>query len=38
LLYGGYVDVVKVRPREAADQTAAQAFLARHLAACGRPV
>jgi GNAT superfamily N-acetyltransferase len=30
LLYGGYVDVVKVRPREAADQTAAQAFLVRH--------
>ena len=26
----GYVDAVKVRPREAADQAAAQAFLARH--------
>jgi hypothetical protein len=25
-----YVDAVKVRPREAADQAAAQAFLARH--------
>jgi GNAT superfamily N-acetyltransferase len=30
LLHGGYVDAVKVRPREAADQAAAQAFLARH--------
>ena len=30
LLHGGYVDAVKVRPREAADQEAAQAFLARH--------
>jgi GNAT superfamily N-acetyltransferase len=29
-LDGGYVDAVKVRPREAADQAAAQAFLARH--------
>jgi GNAT superfamily N-acetyltransferase len=29
-LHGGYVDAVKVRPREAADQAAAQAFLARH--------
>ena len=28
--HGGYVDAVKVRPREAADQVAAQAFLARH--------
>ena len=27
---GGYVDAVKIRPREAADQAAAQAFLARH--------
>jgi GNAT superfamily N-acetyltransferase len=26
----GYVDAVKVRPREAADQAAARAFLARH--------
>ncbi len=25
-----YVDLVKVRPREAADQAAAEAFLARH--------
>ena len=25
-----YIDAVKIRPREAADQTAAQAFLARH--------
>jgi hypothetical protein len=30
LLPGGYVDAVKVRPREAADQAAAEAFLARH--------
>lgn len=30
LLPGGYVDAVKVRPREATDQAAAQAFLARH--------
>jgi len=30
LLRGGYVDAVKVRPREAADQVAARAFLARH--------
>lgn len=30
LLRGGYVDAVKVRPRETADQAAAQAFLARH--------
>ena len=30
LLHGGYVDAVKVRPREAADRAAAQAFLARH--------
>jgi GNAT superfamily N-acetyltransferase len=30
LLRGGYVDAVKVRPREAADQDAARAFLARH--------
>jgi GNAT superfamily N-acetyltransferase len=30
LLHGGYVDAVKVRPREAADQAAARAFLARH--------
>jgi GNAT superfamily N-acetyltransferase len=29
-LDGGYVDAVKVRPRAAADQAAAQAFLARH--------
>jgi GNAT superfamily N-acetyltransferase len=29
-LPGGYVDAVKVRPREAADQAAAGAFLARH--------
>src|SRR3974390_3530921 len=27
---GGYVDAVKVRPREAADQAAAREFLARH--------
>jgi hypothetical protein len=26
----GYVDTVKVRPRDAADQAAARAFLARH--------
>lgn len=30
MLHGGYVDAVRVRPREAADQAAAQAFLARH--------
>jgi GNAT superfamily N-acetyltransferase len=30
LLRGGYVDAVKVRLREAADQAAAQAFLTRH--------
>jgi GNAT superfamily N-acetyltransferase len=30
LLPGGYVDAVKVRPREAADQAAAQEFLACH--------
>jgi GNAT superfamily N-acetyltransferase len=30
LLRGGYVDAVNVRPREAADQAAARAFLARH--------
>jgi len=30
LLHGGYVDAVMVRPREAADQAAARAFLARH--------
>jgi hypothetical protein len=29
-LAGGYVDAVKIRPRESADQAAAQAFLARH--------
>jgi GNAT superfamily N-acetyltransferase len=29
-LPGGYGDAVKVRPREAADRAAAQAFLARH--------
>ncbi len=29
-LHGGYVGAVNVRPREAADQAAAQAFLARH--------
>jgi GNAT superfamily N-acetyltransferase len=29
-LHGGYVDAVKVRPRAAADQAAAQAFPARH--------
>jgi hypothetical protein len=29
-LYGGYGDAVNVRLREAADQAAAQAFLARH--------
>jgi GNAT superfamily N-acetyltransferase len=29
-LPGGYIDAVKIRPREAADQAAAQAFLARH--------
>ncbi len=29
-LHGGYVDAVKVRPREATDQAAARAFLARH--------
>ena len=29
-LFGGYVDAVKIRPREPADQAAAQAFLARH--------
>jgi len=29
-LSGGYVDAVKIRPREPADQAAAQAFLARH--------
>ena len=29
-LCGGYVDAVKIRPREPADQAAAQAFLARH--------
>ncbi len=27
---GGYVGAVKIRPREPADQAAAQAFLARH--------
>jgi hypothetical protein len=26
----GYIDAVKIRPRVAADQAAAQAFLARH--------
>jgi len=30
LLHGGYVEAVKVRPREAADQAAAQEFLACH--------
>ena len=30
LLHDGYVDAVKVRPREAPDQAAARAFLARH--------
>ena len=30
MLRGGYVDAVNVRPREAADQAAARAFLARH--------
>lgn len=29
-LFGGYVDAVKIRPREPADQAAVQAFLARH--------
>jgi GNAT superfamily N-acetyltransferase len=29
-LHGGYVDAVNVRPREAVDQAAAGAFLARH--------
>ena len=29
-LPAGYIDAVKIRPREAADQAAAQAFLARH--------
>jgi len=29
-LHGGYVGAVNVRPREAADQAAAEAFLARH--------
>ncbi len=29
-LHGGYVGAVNVRPREAADEAAAQAFLARH--------
>jgi GNAT superfamily N-acetyltransferase len=29
-LPGGYIDAVKIRPREAGDQAAAQAFLARH--------
>ena len=29
-LHGGYVGVVNVRPRETADQAAAQAFLAQH--------
>ena len=30
LLHGDHLDAVKIRPREAADQAAAQAFLARH--------
>ncbi len=30
MLHGGYVDAVNVRSREAADQVAARAFLARH--------
>jgi hypothetical protein len=34
LLRGDYVDAVKIRPREAADQAAARAFLARHNSLC----